>query len=159
MGVARDLKGQRFGHLLVLNKEESRSGMARWQCQCDCGATPITYARNLLSGKSTSCGCYGKPRKNVKSEYNIWLNQRKNMPDYWQDFDDFLMDVGAKIPNSILARKNKLLPHSKENTYWQTPNERKRIDYRAKSWFDLNTGTYGIARETITLRDGTTKTI
>lgn len=56
-----NLTGQRFGHLLVIEKSNREEDLNKhyymWKCQCDCGA--ITYVRSnyLLSGHSTTCGC------------------------------------------------------------------------------------------------------
>lgn len=62
MPRAHDLTGQRFGHLTVIQKEQSRrtqSGAiyAMWLCQCDCGKTIITAAESLKTGRTQSCGC------------------------------------------------------------------------------------------------------
>ena len=57
----KDLTGMRFGRLLVLSPAPSvrmPSGTkAVWNCLCDCGSHVQVRAGNLLSGKSTSCGC------------------------------------------------------------------------------------------------------
>jgi len=39
MAVKRDLIGQRFGRLVVLEKTDKRdkSGCFIWKCKCDCG--------------------------------------------------------------------------------------------------------------------------
>lgn len=55
------LTGQRFGHLLVIEKsnreEDLNKPYCMWKCRCDCGA--ITYVRSgyLLSGHTSTCGC------------------------------------------------------------------------------------------------------
>lgn len=55
----RDLKGQRFGRWTVLSRDETKTeGNAYWICKCECGTIKSVNSRNLLSGKSTSCGCY-----------------------------------------------------------------------------------------------------
>lgn len=58
-----DLTGQRFKHLTVLHKEDYRTpgGTRRngYRCECVCGTQRLTVARDLLDGKTTSCGCQG----------------------------------------------------------------------------------------------------
>lgn len=48
----KDLTGQRFGKLTVIsrNKDNSKSGNARWNCLCDCGNTAIVIGSKLRSG-------------------------------------------------------------------------------------------------------------
>ena len=59
--MALDLKGKRFGRLLVVERVPSAPGArnAFWRCICDCGNATTTAAANI--GKSTlSCGCLAK---------------------------------------------------------------------------------------------------
>lgn len=57
----KDLSGQRFGKLLVLQRAEKppqcRKDSAYWLCRCDCGNERIVLGTNLTSGHTTSCGC------------------------------------------------------------------------------------------------------
>lgn len=59
----KDLTGQKFGRLLVLNKAPSvkyKSGGVKsmWACLCDCGNATTVAGASLTRGVSTSCGCY-----------------------------------------------------------------------------------------------------
>lgn len=55
-----DLTGQRFGRLTVIQRvENSKAGMVRWLCRCDCGNTTITTTAHLRDGHTKSCGCLG----------------------------------------------------------------------------------------------------
>lgn len=58
----QDLRGQRFGRLVVLRQAESYvqkngNSFARWYCLCDCGKETVTHALTLKSGACKSCGC------------------------------------------------------------------------------------------------------
>lgn len=59
MGRLRNLVGFRFGRLLVVDDSGKRDGRgnAHWRCVCDCGASTIVMAGNLLQGQTRSCGC------------------------------------------------------------------------------------------------------
>lgn len=62
MPSMKDLSGCRFGRLLVINfdrRELRKNGgpLLFWICKCDCGNKISCRAANLLSGRSTSCGC------------------------------------------------------------------------------------------------------
>lgn len=117
----KDLIGQVFGRLTVVNLMRS-SGPTQWGCVCACGNTKIIASSSLLSGTSTSCGCYSREvtgnimrthglRKS--KEYNNWANMcsrccDKNNPNYpvyggagitvcerWRSsFASFLDDMG-----------------------------------------------------------------
>ena len=54
-GHIRDLSGQTFGELLVLNKI-SPTGHAKYLCQCSCGKKKIISGANLVNGHTKSCG-------------------------------------------------------------------------------------------------------
>ena len=57
-GNFRDLKGQRFGRLVALERVEDRAKWVMcWLCQCDCGKQKVVIGKNLKNGVSTSCGC------------------------------------------------------------------------------------------------------
>lgn len=59
----KDIKGQRFGRLTVLEYAgiyRSPSGGGRgalWKCQCDCGNIKIVQRGALINGLTVSCKC------------------------------------------------------------------------------------------------------
>lgn len=58
MRKQKDLSGERFGSLTVLEKtEELRNGYYLWHCRCDCGNEVIVNTKNLTSHRTTHCGC------------------------------------------------------------------------------------------------------
>lgn len=64
---SKDLRGSRFGRLLVLKKaktlkDKKGKNIARWLCQCDCGNTTIIRGSELSSNSNPtqSCGCLRK---------------------------------------------------------------------------------------------------
>lgn len=59
MSKLKDLKGQKFGKLLVISRADNyKDGRTRWKCQCDCGNIIDVMSTNLLRGNTKSCGCY-----------------------------------------------------------------------------------------------------
>lgn len=64
MEYKKDLKGQRFGKLVVLEyagkKKSGAQNKTLWKCICDCGNEKIVDAGSLKSGYTSSCGCYHK---------------------------------------------------------------------------------------------------
>jgi len=82
--LVKDLKGQRFGRLVVL-KEAGRSQDKRvlWQCKCDCGKKRIIRGHDLIEGKTKSCGCLmGVPgisrRSHSYDEWRLAVFERDN---------------------------------------------------------------------------------
>lgn len=72
----KDLKGQKFGKLTVLERDLTKTGgAAYWICQCECGKIKSIRGSNLTAkNKPTrSCGCLNKG-KNVDT--TSLLNQR-----------------------------------------------------------------------------------
>lgn len=69
--VKKDLTGQRFGRLTVLELAGPPDGRRRstykWLCRCDCGKTVVLPTNALTTGKTQSCGCLQK--ESVKSLY------------------------------------------------------------------------------------------
>lgn len=55
----KDITGQKFGHLTVIEKSSQKgsNGGIIWKCVCDCGN--ITYASytELIFGRKVTCGC------------------------------------------------------------------------------------------------------
>lgn len=64
MGVhAIDMTGQRFGRLLVLERDGStKHGTAIFSCQCDCGNKKSVRGTLLRNGSTQSCGCLNRER-------------------------------------------------------------------------------------------------
>lgn len=86
MGTFKDLTGQRFGRLTVLRRAESRNKHTMWLCKCDCGTVKEVFGSALVSGLSTSCGCYrvdwGKEHHTKHGHhgdrlYRVWKNMKQ----------------------------------------------------------------------------------
>lgn len=62
--TAKDLKGEKFGRLTVLEKvatDERMDGKhAKWRCVCDCGNERTVASNSLIRGTTKSCGCLQK---------------------------------------------------------------------------------------------------
>ena len=93
-----DLAGQRFGRLVVLERDGTRCKRTTWLCQCDCGNTYVTTTSYLRSNATHSCGCLAKEnRKKLKLKhgqhgtrlYHIWDNMKRRCnnpqrPDFFR---------------------------------------------------------------------------
>lgn len=121
-----ELKGRRFGRLVVLERFPCK-GSARWWCVCDCGENKVIPATMLLRGLARSCGCLRKEATRrlftthgdasggrCTVEYNVWATMLarcvnvkvRSYPNYggrgirvcarWQSFANFLADMGRR---------------------------------------------------------------
>lgn len=58
MSKVKDLTGQRFGRLMVIEDSGKRNHkIVMWKCQCDCGNVCEVRSDKLRSGNTQSCGC------------------------------------------------------------------------------------------------------
>ena len=70
----------------------------------------------------------GKAWTDLKNPtYRVWtsLKDRKICPPEWDDFDNFLADMGAKPPDTSLRKKDPLKPHGPNNSHWKLHNSVK----------------------------------
>lgn len=66
MAKFKDLQGQKFGRLTVLERmensqrTENHRPRTQWLCVCDCGKQTVVRSENLVAGTTLSCGCLQK---------------------------------------------------------------------------------------------------
>jgi len=54
--TAKDITGQRFGQLTVIDRAPNRGNVVMWRCLCDCGKLTVTRGTGLRYGHVVSCG-------------------------------------------------------------------------------------------------------
>ena len=98
----RDLIGQRFDHLTVLEKTNERYyGYVVWKCKCDCGNITYVPMHNLSYNKGVkSCGCM--LNENLSSwgskvhKHNTYRKNKKSYSISDENGNKFLIDLEDK---------------------------------------------------------------
>lgn len=141
--------GVRFGRLVIIGWVDQRQR----RCRCDCGTERTVTIANLgtftfscgclrreaMQRASTTHGHarHGK----VSRTYRTWLDMRKrcNNPNNkhwknyggrgitvdrtWDDYAQFLADMGERPPGLTLERRENNGPYCKENCTWATQKQ------------------------------------
>lgn len=150
--VRKNLSGQRFGRLSVIEATKNKRGRSAWLCLCDCGNSSIVKCNDLISGNTRSCGCYGLEVKSTANtthgmtdspEHQSWRAMKdrcqhtthKSYKDYggkgivvcreWEEsFDAFYKHIGPRpSPLHTLDRKDSRGNYEPGNVRWATRRE------------------------------------
>lgn len=83
----KDITGQKFGKLTVIERVENKKGRVCWKCLCECGQEVIVSSNSLVRQKTMSCGCLSS-----FGEYNIkqYFINNKIKFESQKRFDDLL---------------------------------------------------------------------
>lgn len=177
MSKVIDLAGQRFGRLLVVQREGTQCGSATWLCRCDCGKETVVNGHNLRRGLIVSCGCkratvppfktHGKSKTRL---HRIWrgMKQRCFNPnltayknyggrgitvcDEWLGEDGFQHFYDWAMANGYdedleIDRRDNDGDYEPSNCQWAS-RERQANNRRTNATLTLNNETHTIAEWT-----------
>lgn len=94
----KDLTGQKFGRLTVIEytNQRNKRGNVLWLCKCECGNIIEVSSSRLISGDKKSCGCLYKENINYIHKFENLCNKKfnhltvleyaytKNGKNYWK---------------------------------------------------------------------------
>jgi hypothetical protein len=150
MGRLVNRVGQVFGRLRVIERAGTdQNKKVVWLCACECGKELSVPSGSLVTGNTTSCGCYLKERVTKhggtgKGSYNTWraMMRRCHNPkdkDYksygamgitvapeWHNYVTFAEDMGEPEGVQTLDRINGYAGYSKNNCRWASPSTQAR---------------------------------
>lgn len=134
--------GERFGFLSVLSEEPKRNSRRQFKCLCGCGAEVILSDNRLKSGQRyCSRRCSLLASLSDRSEYSSWhkMKQKCTNPsdrdypevggvgikfcDRWQEFRNFLEDMGPRPDDRVFGRLDVTKDFCPENCRWMTLSE------------------------------------
>jgi hypothetical protein len=142
----------RWSVLAHLGRPSKEDRDHRWLCRCDCGTERAVNGGDLRAGKSQCCGCtkgqhwkanppalkHGFARTPT---YYVWCGMRErcrnpNNKSYkryggrgirvcerWEDYTNFLADMGERPAGLTLERKNNNGNYEPGNCVWATYSE------------------------------------
>lgn len=159
----KDLTGQTFGKLTVLQLSETRtsSGGAKWICQCECGNLKEASSKSLQCGDTMSCGCMvskGEYKiKQILQNNNIPFEEQKTFPDLKSE-KGFLLKYDFFIDNKYLLEfdgeqhTNNISLFSHDNFEYRKQNDAKKTEYAKINNIPLIRIPYS-KLQTLTLKD------
>jgi hypothetical protein len=150
MSKRKDLTGQVFGRLKVLEFNHTKNRKSYWVCKCSCGNCKTIRSDSLVISGTISCGCAQreiagseiKHGRTFTPEYRTWAKMRercnnKNSKDFkyyggrgikiaprWNDFRVFYSDMGDRPSHGhSIGRVDNNIGYSPSNCIWATSKE------------------------------------
>ena len=123
--IFKDLTGEKFNYLTVIEYVGQRNKRTMWRCRCDCGNEVIVDTNSLKSGNTTACGCrqslgWGQNRTHGMSKTRIYSEWQCMKRRCLNENDTYYQNYGGR---GITVCDKWLGDHGFENFYdWSMSN-------------------------------------
>lgn len=132
----RDLLGQRFGKLLVIEKTDIRKdNHIVWKCLCDCGNVAYVSSQSLVSNSTKSCGCL---KSQGEEKIGLLLKAKQISFEKEKIFDSCLLPSGYHPRFDFYVNNQYLLEYDGiqhfEQTGWESLEIIQNRDAYKNQW-------------------------
>ena len=124
--LKKEYVGKTFNWLTVLSVFRDDRGTLNFRCQCRCGAITNARKQYVLSGHTTSCGCYKRSHEKG-AKYTEWC---KNNPDKVKAISEHFKQTIHDNPDILIERGKK-----QSRLYKDHHEIVKRISYSNKKYW------------------------
>ena len=102
----KNIMGNRYGKLIVIEDEGIIKNRHRWLCKCDCGNTKSIVGSQLTSGRTKSCGCLVSEK--AKSTFTKQVNKEEIVTKYPNLIEEWDEKKNGKIVWNLFKFTNKI---------------------------------------------------
>lgn len=157
----KNIKGYRFGRLVVKTLKRNSKNKLIWECVCDCGNTRVSRHSDINNGDVNSCGCLqndlarkrGTHNMSSTPEYKAWKRikgrvcnpkersystySKLGMEELWKtSFEAFFLEIG-EVPKGdcrySVDRIDNNIGYFTGNVRWATDAEQAKNKSRYSS--------------------------
>ena len=125
----KDMRGQKYNKLTILEFSHLKNFKSYWLCQCDCGNYKIILGVNIKGGQAKSCGCFRKPRE-IRDQI---INGKKKCSKCKKMFN---VEYFNKDPSSSCGLRSRCKDCLRE--YRQSERFKARTKITAEKWRNQN---------------------
>lgn len=90
-----DIKGERYGRLVVLSFDKIHQNKAYWNVKCDCGKYDIARSDRLRLGRKKSCGCLYEEKRTA----NLYRNKAREKINRYEKALNAILEIAEKENN------------------------------------------------------------
>lgn len=151
MGKLKNIAGEIYNNLKVIEFYKIKNTNAHWICECLlCNSKTEVSSPNLRSGNTKDCGCMKLEKikianmthgKSKTPTWKSWFSMRRRMrlgkkhsfiygeikiDDKWNVFDNFLKDMGERPIGMTIDRIDNKKGYFKDNCKWSNQAEQNR---------------------------------
>lgn len=114
----KNISGQRFSRLLVLDQIKRRNQVVFWFCRCDCGVEKWVSAPALRSGATKSCGCLNREASGKRSQQSKKRHKVVLRPEQRRAFERLIEEGKSSSDDALTVRIILLADQGSQGSSW-----------------------------------------